>query len=414
MKYALQYLKSAITIIRKYDGSIPLAAFLKQYFAADRKYGSKDRKNISQLCYTYYRLGHALRELAEEERLKVALFLCSDSAGEWEDLYEDSWITNWSSDLQARIDFVRWAYPGFSVKNIFPWIDELSEGIDTDAFVKSHFIQPDLFLRIRPGKENAVLQKLDEHSVPFTQTGNCLALPNSTKADTILAIDDEAVIQDLSSQRIAEFLALITSPPPLTVWDCCAASGGKSLLAYDVLPGVSLTVSDIRPAIIQNLKKRFERAGIKNYKAFVNDAANYARNIHHSGSFNIVVCDAPCTGSGTWGRTPEQLYFFTAETISQYASLQKKILAGAIPAVAAGGYLLYITCSVFQKENEEIASFIQTHTRYGTGKDGIAERLRQESRYYVRCIVQTPPNPLKGELILFSKKERCSFLLSRR
>jgi 16S rRNA (cytosine967-C5)-methyltransferase len=396
MKYALQYLKSAITIIRKYDGSIPLAAFLKQYFAADRKYGSKDRKNISQLCYTYYRLGHALRELAEEERLKVALFLCSDSAGEWEDLYEDSWITNWSSDLQARIDFVRWAFPGFSVKNIFPWIDELSEGMDTDAFVKSHFIQPDLFLRIRPGKENAVLQKLDEHSVPFTQTGNCLALPNSTKADTILAIDDEAVIQDLSSQRIAEFLALITSPPPLTVWDCCAASGGKSLLAYDVLPGVSLTVSDIRPAIIQNLKKRFERAGIKNYKAFVNDAVNYARNIHpeSSGStFNIVVCDAPCTGSGTWGRTPEQLYFFTAETISQYASLQKKILAGAIPAVAAGGYLLYITCSVFQKENEEIASFIQTHTRMELVKMELLKGYGRKADTMFAALFRHPPTP---------------------
>lgn len=360
MKYALQYLKSAVAMIRKYDGSTPLAVYLKQYFAADRKYGSKDRKNISHLCYTYYRLGHALWELVEEDRLKISLFLCSDSAGEWRILYEDSWIRNWDKHLKGRLDYVRRAYPGFSVKNIFPWTDELSEGIDTDVFVESGFIQPDLFLRIRPGKEKIVLQKLHEHSVLYRQTGNCIALPNSTKVDTILTIDDEAVIQDQSSQRIAEFLSLIPVRPPLTVWDCCAASGGKSLLAYDALPGVLLNVSDIRPSIMQNLKKRFARAGINNYKAFVSDAANPAFNVQHS-TFNIVICDAPCSGSGTWGRTPEQLCFFTAERIEGYALLQKKIVGAAIRNIATGGYLLYITCSVFKKENEEIAAFIQTH-----------------------------------------------------
>ena len=76
--------------------------------------------------------------------------------------------------------------------------------------------------------------------------------------------------------------------------------------------------------------------------------------------FPIVVCDAPCTGSGTWGRTPEQLYFFKKETIQLYAERQKKIVATAIPHLASGGLFFYITCSVFKAENEEVAAFIQS------------------------------------------------------
>lgn len=360
MRYQ-SYFNTAVLLIKKYEGSTPLVHFMKQYFLQHKKHGSKDRKLISHLCYNYYRLGHALLELTIEERLKAALFLCSESAGDWQILYDDAWVSNWSTELQARIDYVHWVYPGFSVRNIFPWTDELSEGIDEDDFVASHFIQPDLFLRIRPGKEKAVVQKLKDHQIKFTQTGSCLSLPNATKVDAVLAIDEEVVVQDYNSQRVAEFLSLTTRHTPLTLWDCCAASGGKSILAYDTLPEIILTVSDIRPSIIRNLKQRFGRAGIQNYEAFILDAENSTFKIQHS-KFNIILCDAPCSGSGTWGRTPEQLYFFRAVKIKEYASLQKKIIVSAMQHIGSGGFLLYITCSVFKKENEDVATFIQTHS----------------------------------------------------
>jgi 16S rRNA (cytosine967-C5)-methyltransferase len=166
------------------------------------------------------------------------------------------------------------------------------------------------------------------------------------------------VIQDLNSQRVAEFVQLITYDLRLTtsVWDCCAASGGKSILAYDMIPKIELTVSDIRPSIIHNLKKRFECAGIKNYHSFIADLSNHTSEINNQ---QLILCDAPCTGSGTWGRTPEQLYFFSREKISGYAALQKKIVRNIIPSLADGGYLLYITCSVFKKENEEMIAMIE-------------------------------------------------------
>jgi 16S rRNA (cytosine967-C5)-methyltransferase len=76
-------------------------------------------------------------------------------------------------------------------------------------------------------------------------------------------------------------------------------------------------------------------------------------------SIDFIIADVPCSGSGTWARTPEQLKFFHQEKIAQYALLQQQIVSNAIPSLAKGGYLLYITCSVFKKENEENVNFIQ-------------------------------------------------------
>jgi 16S rRNA (cytosine967-C5)-methyltransferase len=80
--------------------------------------------------------------------------------------------------------------------------------------------------------------------------------------------------------------------------------------------------------------------------------------IKGSNEFDLVIADVPCSGSGTWGRTPEQLYYFEADKIEEYAALQMKILPNLVPHIAPGGYLLYITCSVFRKENEANVNFI--------------------------------------------------------
>ena len=145
---------------------------------------------------------------------------------------------------------------------------------------------------------------------------------------------------------------------PMGVWDGCAGSGGKSILLYDMVPGVDLTVSDIRESILINLKKRFTKAGIPvDKKRVINLSSPPPGGI--PGPFDLVICDAPCTGSGTWGRTPEQLFYFNPVEIGQYAALQKKILSGLIPQVKPGACLLYSTCSVFTKENEEAVGFLK-------------------------------------------------------
>jgi 16S rRNA (cytosine967-C5)-methyltransferase len=241
---------------------------------------------------------------------------------------------------------------------IFPWTTELSPGINKEEFPLSHLQQPELFLRLRPGKEAGVKQKLQTAGIQFTAISEtCIALPNSSKITHLLEIDKAAVIQDYSSQRVREFLEPLKPGPPARVWDCCAASGGKSILAKDILGEFDLIVSDVRESILVSLQDRFRQAGIKNYDGFV---ADLSRPLTVSlSSFNLVIADVPCTGSGTWSRTPEQLFYFDPIRIEEYAALQKKIVSTAIPQLEPGGHLLYITCSVFKKENEEAVEFIK-------------------------------------------------------
>lgn len=363
------YFNTAIKIIQLYNGAIPFSYFLKQYFSTEKKHGSKDRKFISHACYNYYRIGNALKDLKTEEQLKVSIFLCNENADEWKILYNDKWLNNWNKFLDERIAFIKAEHNLFDLNKIFPFTNALSEEIDKTVFIKSHLIQPDVFLRIRPGYYDAVINKLQQHKILFNVIDeNSLAFSPSVKIDSIINIDEEAVIQDYSSQRIKEFLQLIkpeisNSQRTTGIWDCCAGSGGKSILAYDVFEKINLTVTDVRPSIIQNLKQRFAKAGIKNYKSFIADITidvAKALPLRSGEGFDVIICDVPCSGSGTWSRTPEQLCFFQSKKIEEYATLQKKIVSNTVKHLKQQGYFLYITCSVFKAENEDMAEFIQT------------------------------------------------------
>ena len=262
------YLNAAKKIIELNRGEIPFAVFLKKYFVASKKYGSKDRKQIASLCYNFYRLGKAIPNMPVSEKIIAATFLCEYNHSEFLHFHKPEWNEIISKPAAEKIKILI-----FDVETVFPWADELSAGIEFQPFCNSFFIQPDLFLRIRPGKKDLVLKKLDDAGLPFEIVNDdCIALQNSTKLDAILEIDKAVIVQDRNSQRVLNFLKAAGIKNPVSVWDCCAASGGKSILAYDILKGkIELTVSDIRESILSNLKKRFETAGIKNYKSFIAD-----------------------------------------------------------------------------------------------------------------------------------------------
>jgi 16S rRNA (cytosine967-C5)-methyltransferase len=129
-------------------------------------------------------------------------------------------------------------------------------------------------------------------------------------------------------------------------------------MAYDINPNIELTVSDKRESILLNLVNRFAKAKIKKYNSFVVDLTQDKFTVSSS-QYDLIIADVPCTGSGTWARTPEQLFYFKKEQIEKYATLQKQIVQNVIPHLKKGGHLLYVTCSVFKKENEDIVAFIQ-------------------------------------------------------
>jgi 16S rRNA (cytosine967-C5)-methyltransferase len=372
------YLNSAKRILHLYKGTVPLTAWLKQFFKEHKKYGSKDRKEIAHLCYSYFRLGNSFLYATEEERILLGLFLSSSEPNLVLGELKPEWNEKVHLSVEGKIQLLN---AGKELSHIFPFETELSSEIDPALFHKSFLLQPLLYLRIRPGEEHVIKTKLQKSGIDFELIEPAgVALSNSTKVDELIELNKEAVVQDLNSQRVLELLPAEEKQKKITAWDCCAASGGKSILLYDQYPNVHFTVTDVRKTILINLQKRFHAAGIRGYRHFVADVSS--KEFSFKETFDLVICDAPCSGSGTWGRTPEQLFFFKEERIDHYANLQKSIALNASRSVNKKGYFLYITCSVFKKENEEVVSFIQKNTplqlkdyRYFKGYDKRADTL---------------------------------------
>src|SRR5271154_1177449 len=323
--YYDSYCNNAVKLIKEFDGSIPLQHYLKKHFASNKKFGSTDRKNITNLCYAYFRLGCSLKQLTIEEKILTGVFLTNQSSNDLLHYFKPEWNKNIQLPLPQKLSIINCQ---FSITDIFPWKKELSEEIDYEKFCESLLIQPDLFLRIRPGNEKAIKNKLSDNNIAFREIDNsCISLNNSTKIDKIIDINKEAVVQDYNSQQTANFFQLQTANSTLqtlTAWDCCAGSGGKSIMLFDLNKNIKLTVSDIRESILANLKKRFREAGIKKYKSFVANLSSV--NCQLSTSYDFIIADIPCSGSGTWSRTPEALFFFSEKEIERFNRLQKDIL----------------------------------------------------------------------------------------
>ena len=284
----------ADNLVSAYDGSEPLANYLKKYFAANKKHGSKDRKNITALCYAHFR----------------------------------------------------------NNANSFPLLEDISPEIEAATFIASHKEQPLLFVRVRPWQKETVIAKLNASAIAYEMIGEeALSFTNTTAIQDVLDINKEVVIQDLSSQALANLLKHIPikQGKPMMVWDACAASGGKTILLFDFLSNINIHISDIRTTILVNAEKRLNEAGIRPASVQVIDLTEPFEIIKQ---FDMVLADVPCSGSGTWGRTPEQLAFFNQAQLYKYTQLQNKIVHNLIPTVAVGGYLLYATCSVYKVENE--------------------------------------------------------------
>ena len=353
---AINQLKTFQRILDEYPAETPLSKFLPGFYRSNKQMGSTDRRIASRLVYNYFRLGRALPDLPADERLFVAEFLCNTQLNSFLQYYRPDWAACIAFSIDEKINLIKISHPDFNLDDVFPWSNQLSSSIDKDAFLKSFFIQPDLFIRVQKGFELQVKAALTAAEVVYKDDGNgCFALPNGTRLETVIPSSQWYQVQDFSSQQTATFF----KPQKWeNWWDACAASGGKSLLLHGLEPSIKLVVSDIRESILNNLDERFQLAGLRKYQVKILDLTQNPDFVLHDYAFDGIILDAPCSGSGTWGRTPEMIAQFDEHKIEFFQKLQQSIVRNVVKYLKPGKPLVYITCSAFSAENEDMVRFM--------------------------------------------------------
>jgi 16S rRNA (cytosine967-C5)-methyltransferase len=355
MKQVIQ-MQRAKEAIEKYDGSKALAIYLKQFFREHKEMGSRDRRMMQSLVYHYFRLNRALSKHDTETRIALAHMLCSADC--------DDFISFWAKEKGLNLTMTPNDFAanlaeankkGFDCKleNQFPEADKISAQINKQQFLLNHVMQPYTWIRCKKAHTEKVKNELKEKSITFHTSelsANAIGFEQHINFDTLDTFNKGFFeVQDLSSQLTGNFYK---PKQDERWWDCCAASGGKSLLLKDMQQGIYLTVSDSRISILNNLKERFKKAGVGQYESHLIDFEK--ESLPSSYQFDGIILDAPCTGSGTWSRNPERMTYFKPEEIATYVAKQKMILSNVSKKLKPGGKLVYITCSVFEQENENI------------------------------------------------------------
>jgi len=178
---------------------------------------------------------------------------------------------------------------------------------------------------------------------------------------------------DDGSRLVAE-LAAAAMPGAKRVWDCCAAPGGKTLILARRLGSAEMVASDVSVKRLAQTEARLRRYAYADRVGFaVADAAD-AKAVE--GSFDLILCDVPCSGTGTLAGNPEIRHRFKVEELARQAERQRAILKGALRRLAPGGRLVYSTCSLEPEECERVVEAVGEGRRVPIG--GLIEELGEQ------------------------------------
>jgi 16S rRNA (cytosine967-C5)-methyltransferase len=317
--------------------------------------GSRDRKLCSELVYAYYRLGKAI-QCSIAERLKIAAYLCRVEHVDFLFEGQGDWNHHAFSSIEERMDVVKQHYPTFQADLLFPFQAELSKQLSATAFSASMLTKPRTYIRIE-NKQLAVVEiHLSAQAIPYqVESESCISFEPRVNLEEHLPANLSYEVQDLSSQETAKYFDAKEGEHWL---DCCAASGGKSLLLHQQAKKLQITATDIRESILENYRLRMKKNGVVSFYTHVWDASG-EKALPGVKQFDGIIADVPCSGSGTFGRHPEQNTFFDKQEIEKYQAKQIAIVRNIVRYLKKGGKLIYITCSVFEKENVAVSTYIQ-------------------------------------------------------
>jgi 16S rRNA (cytosine967-C5)-methyltransferase len=190
-----------------------------------------------------------------------------------------------------------------------------------------------------------------------------IRLPPDSKVDQEPAfLNGLAEVQDEGSQLIA----LACKPQDgMRIVDLCAGAGGKALALAAAAPGAEILACDTNRARLAKLPPRAERAGASIGLRLLDGGREAGQMADWSGQADLVLVDAPCSGSGTWRRNPEGRWRLTPERLQRVASLQLRLLDIAAPVVRPGGTLVYAVCSILKAEGAgQVAAFLGRHSSW--------------------------------------------------
>ncbi|MFH1159158.1 MAG: RsmB/NOP family class I SAM-dependent RNA methyltransferase [Pseudomonadota bacterium] len=179
-----------------------------------------------------------------------------------------------------------------------------------------------------------------------------------------LFLEGAIEIQDEGSQMVA---AAADAKPGEQVADFCAGAGGKTLaLGASMNNKGRIVAMDVLDKRLERAKLRFRRAGLHNIETRALTSENDKWVKRHKDHFDLVLVDAPCTGTGTWRRDPDKRWRMLGPGISELVPLQRKILESACRLVKPGGRLVYATCSLLPEENQDqIGAFLRDYPEFG-------------------------------------------------
>ncbi|RKZ10109.1 hypothetical protein DRQ53_08350 [bacterium] len=236
------------------------------------------------------------------------------------------------------------------------WVEQLGQE-EAIALCAANNERPRLCLRTSPGARDAVVQLLtamewESEEVTFLPDG----LWMKTRVPPALLLDqagDRCTMQDAAAQLVAPLLAI---DAPGLVLDLCAAPGGKASHLASLLPNSTVIAADLARSRLGRLLPTLERLGLGDRVACV--VADARQAPFASGSFDAVLLDAPCTGTGVLSRRHDARWNRKPEDVQELAGLQRVLLSQALDLVRPGGVVLYSTCSLEPEENDEVVDFV--------------------------------------------------------
>jgi 16S rRNA (cytosine967-C5)-methyltransferase len=320
----------------------------KRFFAGRRYAGSKDRRAIRELVW------RAIRAFGERPTNgRAAMVALADADGELAACFDGS---GYGAAAIAPDE------PRAATGLLPAWLDGQFAAVIDKA--EQHALMERAPLDVRV---NTLLSDRDTvlADLPEAQP---LALPDALRLPTDFVLDNHAAynrglieVQDYGSQLI---VAACEAKPGTTVLDLCAGAGGKTLALAAAMQGKGqLIATDTNRNRLDQLRLRMQRAGAGLIEPLLlNPGKELSMMAELVGGCDLVLVDAPCSGTGTWRRSPETRWRLTAARLKRVIDEQAKLLRIAAEMVASGGILVYAVCSVLDAESRgQVDIFLTDH-----------------------------------------------------